>query len=96
MPSTLSAQLANQVRAVLRKADHPSTAAGTAEAWRTQRDHWLDALDPRNMPEFSDADIRQLIDFLAESGPSSTSRLGTPEWGRLVDDLTPALLFSTR
>ena len=96
MASTLTAQLAARVRTLLRRADHPATASGTAAEWREQRDEWLDALDPRYAPEFSADDVRRLINFLAESGPSAASRISTEEFGREVDGLTPELLFSTR
>jgi hypothetical protein len=96
MASTLSAPLAARVRTLLRRADHPDTAAGTAAQWREQRDEWLDALDPRYPPEFSSDDVRGLINFLAESAPGAASRISAEEFGREVDGLTPELLFSTR
>lgn len=96
MTSPLSEQLANRLRAVLRQADHPSGAAGTSAQWRSQRDRWLDRLDPRDAPEFSESEIRSLIDFLAESGPSRGSRTTAAEWSATVDELTPELLFTTR
>ncbi|PRY70481.1 hypothetical protein B0I08_101617 [Glaciihabitans tibetensis] len=96
MAPTLSDQLAARVRSLLRRADHPATAAGTAAGWREQRDQWLDALDPRYSPEFSAAEVRRLIDFLAESGPSASSRVSAAEFSGEVDSLTPELLFSTQ
>jgi hypothetical protein len=96
MTSPLSEQLTNRLRAVLRQADHPTGAAGTSAEWRTRRDHWLDTLDPRDAPEFTEAEIRSLIDFLAESGPSRASRITPGEWTAIVDGLTPELLFSAR
>jgi len=94
--TTLSEQLAARLRAVLRSADHPTTASGTAVAWRVQRDRWVDALDPRGADVFDEDRVRELIDFLAESGPSSSSRRTPVEWTRLIDELTPELLFSVR
>jgi hypothetical protein len=96
MASTFSAQLAARVRTLLRRADHPTTAAGSAAQWRERRDEWLDALDPRYAPEFSPEDVRKLIDFLAESGPSVSSRISPEEFVREVDGLTPELLFSAQ
>jgi hypothetical protein len=96
MASPLTEQLATRVRALLRRADHPTGAAGSAAQWRAQRDRWLDALDPRHATEFDESDIRRLIDFLAESGPSAASRTSASEWSADVDELTPELLFSTR
>jgi hypothetical protein len=96
MASPLTEQLAIRVRALLRRADHPSGGAGSAAQWRAQRDRWLDALDPRHATEFDESDIRRLIDFLAESGPSAASRTSASEWSADVDELTPELLFSTR
>jgi len=56
----------------------------------------LDELDPRHAVEFEASDIRRLIDFLAESGPSTASRTSPAEWSADVDELTPELLFSTQ
>jgi hypothetical protein len=93
MPSAIPDQLATRVRALLRGADHPSGAAGSATQWREARDGWLDALDPRHATELSESEIRRLIDFLSESGPSKSSRRTTAEWSRIVDSLVPELLF---
>ena len=93
---TLTEQLALRVRAILRSADHPGSGRGSASEWRVARDRWLDALDPRHDGDFSESDIRALIDFLAESGPSTASRTSATEFSRAVDALTPELLFSTR
>jgi hypothetical protein len=92
----LSDHLATRVRALLRGADHPTGAAGTAAQWRTARDAWLDALDPRQPRELGEADIRRLIDFLSECGPSKASRRSPTEWSREVDALVPELLFVTQ
>jgi hypothetical protein len=92
----LSDQLATRVRGLLRAADHPSGAAGTAAQWRFTRDQWLDALDPREPRELGEADIRRLIDFLSECGPSRTSRHSPGEWSHQIDLLVPELLFATR
>jgi hypothetical protein len=92
----LSDQLATRVRALLRSADHPRGAAGTAADWRRTRDSWLDKLDPREPREIGEADIRHLIDFLSECGPSRASRRSVAEWSREVDALVPELLFATR
>jgi hypothetical protein len=92
----LSDQLATRLRALLRGADHPSGAAGTAAEWRAARDRWLDALDPREPGELGEADIRRLIDFLSECGPSRASRRTIAEWSREVDSLVPELLFVGR
>ena len=81
---------------MLKSADHPATAAGTATGWRVQRDRWVDALDPRGADLFDEGTIRELINFLAESGPSAASRRTAAEWNRLIDELTPELLFSVR
>ena len=96
MASTFSDQLIARVRSLLRRADHPATAAGSAAQWREHRDEWLDALDPRYAPEFSAAQVRDLIGFLAESGPSASSRVSAEEFRREADELTPELLFSIR
>lgn len=95
MASPLTEQLATRVRALLRRADHPIGGAGSAAQWRAQRDRWLDELDPRHAADFDESDIRRLIDFLAESGPSASSRTTVSEWSADVDELTPELLFST-
>jgi hypothetical protein len=92
----LSDQLATRVRGLLREADHPRGAAGTAAQWRSARDQWLDALDPREPRELGEADIRRLIDFLSECGPSRTSRRSVGEWSHQIDLLVPELLFTTR
>jgi hypothetical protein len=92
----LSDQLSTRVRALLRGADHPQGAAGTAAEWRTDRDRWLDLLDPREPRELGEADIRGLIDFLSECGPSRASRRSPAEWSSQVDSLVPELLFAAR
>jgi hypothetical protein len=92
----LSDQLATRVRALLRGADHPRGAAGTAAEWRRARDTWLDRLDPREPRELGEADIRALIDFLSECGPSRASRRSPAEWSHAIDSLVPELLFATR
>ncbi len=89
----LSDQLATRVRALLRAADHPTGAAGTAAQWRKDRDRWLDQLDPRQPRDLGEGDIRGLIDFLSECGPSTASRRTPAEWSREVDALVPELLF---
>jgi hypothetical protein len=89
----VSDQLATRVRALLRGADHPSGAAGTAAQWRAARDRWLDAFDPREPQRPNEADIRRLIDFLSECGPSRASRRSPAEWSREIDSLVPELLF---
>jgi hypothetical protein len=94
MTSGLSEHLATRLRALLRAADHPTGAAGTAPQWRENRDHWLDRLDPRNDPHLDEADIRQLIDFLSEAGPSRASRRTPGEWSREIDAMVPELLFA--
>jgi hypothetical protein len=96
MAAALSDQLATRLRALLRSADHPSGASGTAVDWRASRDGWLDTLDPRDSQELSEADIRSLIDFLSEAGPSRASRRTAAEWSRIVDALVPELLFVGR
>jgi hypothetical protein len=96
MAPTFSTQLAARVRSLLRRADHPATAAGSVASWRETRDEWLDALDPRHTPDVSADRIRELIDFLAESGPSASSRTSAAEFRREVDALTPELLFNSR
>lgn len=89
----LSEQLANRLRALLRAADHPSGAPGTAQDWRANRDRWVDRLDPREGLGIETGDIRLLIDFLSEAGPSRSSRRTAAEWSREVDALVPELLF---
>lgn len=93
--TVLPGQLAGLVRTLLRSADHPATASGTAATWRAERDRWLDALDPSMPAEFDEATVRRLIDFLSESGPSRSSRKTQAEWSREVDEIVPMLLFST-
>jgi predicted ArsR family transcriptional regulator len=94
MASALPDQLATRLRALLRAADHPTGAAGTSADWRAARDRWLDELDPRQTQELTERDIRRLIDFLSEAGPSRASRRTKEEWGRVVDALVPELLFA--
>lgn len=94
MTSTLSEHLAARLRALLRAADHPAGAAGTALQWRENRDGWLDRLDPRNDPRLDETDIRQLIDLLSEAGPSRASRRTQGEWSRDIDAMVPELLFA--
>lgn len=94
MTFILPEQLANRVRAQLRAADQPTGARGTLPQWRASRDGWLDRLDPRNGLRFEDPDIRGLIDFLSEAGPSRASRRTETEWSSEVDVLVPELLFA--
>ncbi len=89
----LPEQLANRLRAQLRAADRPSGAPGTLPQWRSARDGWLDRLDPRNGLRIEGGDIRGLIDFLSEAGPSRASRRTAQEWSSEVDALVPELLF---
>jgi hypothetical protein len=96
MAPTISTQLAARVRSLLRRSDHPATAAGSAAQWREKRDEWLDGLDPRHTTEFTADQVRALIDFLAESGPSTSSRTSATEFRREVDALTPELLFNSQ
>lgn len=93
MAAALSGHLAERVRALLRAADHPRGASGSAGDWRAVRDRWLDRLDPRQNLELGESDIRLLIDFLSEAGPSRASRRTPPEWSHQVDALVPELLF---
>jgi hypothetical protein len=83
-----------RVRALLRAADHPRGASGAAADWRAARDRWLDRLDPRENLALGEADIRSLIDFLSEAGPSRASRRSPAEWSRQIDTLVPELLFA--
>ena len=92
--SVLSEQLANRLRSLLRAADHPSGAAGTLPEWRAGRDNWIDRLDPRDGLRLGEGDIRELIDFLSEAGPSRASRQSAAEWSRQIDALVPELLFA--
>lgn len=94
MVTVLPEQLAARVRTVLRGSGHPDSAAGSRANWRTQRDRWMDNLDPQSPAELSEGDIRHLIDFLAESGPGLHSRMTAAEWRDAVDSLTPELLFA--
>ena len=94
MTAVLSEHLATRVRALLRAADHPRGASGTAGDWRAARDRWLDRLDPRENLELGESDIRSLIDFLSEAGPSRASRRSPAEWSRQIDTLVPELLFA--
>jgi hypothetical protein len=91
--SVLSEQLAHRLRALLRAADHPSGAAGTTQDWRAHRDRWIDRLDPRDGLRLEEADVRRLIDFLSEAGPSRASRKSPGEWSRQIDAMVPELLF---
>jgi hypothetical protein len=91
--ASLSEHLATRVRALLRAADHPVGASGSAGDWRAARDRWLDRLDPRESLEFGESDIRSLIDFLSEAGPSRASRRSPGEWSTQIDALVPELLF---
>ena len=93
MTAAPSEQLAIRVRGLLRTADHPAGAAGTLPQWRTLRDHWLDVFDPRDSRELDASELRDLIDFLSEAGPSKASRKTVEEWSREVDALVPELLF---
>ncbi|MEJ1230693.1 MAG: hypothetical protein WDM88_08995 [Galbitalea sp.] len=94
MTSALSEHLAARVRTLLRGADHPTGSAGSAGQWRAERDRWLDVLDPREALELDGAQIRSLIDFLSEAGPSRASRRSPAEWSSQVDGLIPELLFA--
>jgi hypothetical protein len=53
----------------------------------------LDRLDPRESVELGESDIRSLIDFLSEAGPSRASRRTPAEWSGQIDALVPELLF---
>ncbi|MDQ1546244.1 MAG: hypothetical protein QOH69_1148 [Actinomycetota bacterium] len=96
MTAALSEHLATRVRGLLRAADHPRGAGGSAGDWRAARDHWLDRLDPRESLEVGESDIRSLIDFLSEAGPSRASRRTPAEWSSQIDALVPELLFLNR
>jgi hypothetical protein len=96
MAQQLPASLSTRIRGLLRGADLPRGAAGTAEQWRTIRDSWLDALDPRQPRELGEHDIRGLIDFLSEAGPSRASRRSPAEWSAAIDALVPELLYLGR
>jgi hypothetical protein len=96
MAHALPEQLIIRVRTILRNGDHPRGASGSTAQWRAERDRWMDELDPRKPGELSEVDIRGLIDFLAESGPSAHSRMSIAEWHSAVDNLTPELLFNAR
>lgn len=93
MTAALSEHLATRIRALLRAADHPRGGSGSAGDWRAVRDRWLDRLDPRESLELGESDIRSLIDFLSEAGPSRASRRTTAEWSTQIDALVPELLF---
>ena len=93
MTAALSEHLATRLRGLLRAADHPRGASGSAGDWRAARDRWLDRLDPRESLEFGESDIRSLIDFLSEAGPSRASRRTAAEWSAQIDALVPELLF---
>lgn len=96
MSFALPDALATRLRALLRGADLPSGAAGTAEEWRVARDGWLDVLNPQGLVELDHHQVRSLIDFLSEAGPSRASRRTPAEWSRVVDSLVPELLFLGR
>ena len=93
MTAALSEHLATRIRALLRAADHPRGASGSAGDWRAARDRWLDRLDPREGLELGESDIRSLIDFLSEAGPARASRRTPAEWSSQIDALVPELLF---
>ncbi|NEM90118.1 hypothetical protein [Galbitalea soli] len=90
----ITAPLATRVRSMLRAAEHPQSAQGTATEWRTARDRWLDALDPREEPTLDEGELRRLIDFLSEAAPSRSSRRTPQEWSAAIDALVPELLFA--
>lgn len=92
----LSEQLAGRVRSLLRSADHPAGASGTLQDWRGERDTWIDRLDPRNGLRIDGEQVRSLIDFLSEAGPSRASRKTSGEWNAEIDALVPELLFAAR
>ncbi len=94
MAGALSEHLATRIRGLLRAADHPRGASGSAAEWRAARDHWLDRIDPRESLELGESDIRSLIDFLSEAGPSRASRRAPAEWSSQIDALVPELLFT--
>ena len=93
--AALSEHLATRIRGLLRAADHPRGASGSAAEWRAARDRWLDRIDPRESLELGESDIRSLIDFLSEAGPSRASRRAPAEWSKQIDALVPELLFIT-
>ena len=95
MTAALSEHLATRIRGLLRAADHPRGAGGSAGDWRAARDRWLDRLDPRESLEVGESDIRSLIDFLSEAEPSRASRRTPAEWSTQIDALVPELLFIT-
>lgn len=85
-----------RLRTLLHGAELPRGAAGTTEQWRVTRDGWLDLLDPQGTGELDDGQVRSLIDFLSESGPSRASRRSPTEWSAVVDSVVPELLFLGR
>jgi hypothetical protein len=86
---------ARSLIATLRAAAQSTSDPATPLAWRTDRDRFIDLLDPSNEHRsISATEIRQLIDFLGETVASRGSRQTTDEWASSIDLAVGRLLNS--
>ncbi|CAN5156255.1 hypothetical protein BH09ACT1_BH09ACT1_16340 [soil metagenome] len=86
---------ARSLIATLRSAAQATSDPATPLAWRTDRDRFVDLLDPSNDHHaISPTEIRELIDFLGESVASRGSRQSPEEWANSIDLAVGRLLNS--
>ncbi len=80
-----------RVRRLLGRAGPPPATVDERE-WRRQRDALLDRFEAGQAVDASAEEVRALVRFLGEAGPSRESRLTRSEWRAAVDVLVPELL----
>ncbi len=88
---TIPDALAGRVRATLAQAAPGHSGIAPAE-WRRRRDGLIDCFDPTRDTEPTVAELRMLIDLLAESGPRRDARVPRDRWSVHVDDVIADLL----
>ena len=83
--------LITTLRAAVQARSNPSLPA----EWRSTRDRWVDLFDPTGHHGDPDRQqIRELVDFLAETAPSRTSRQSSAEWFSTIEITTERLISS--
>lgn len=93
----MDAKTARALIATLKNAAQSGTDSAPPAAWRVQRDHFIDQLDPTGEHgDFGNKDIRALVQFLGETKASATSRANELEWNTEVDAAVQRLLSGLR